>query len=102
MSLAFAASAGSMLALTGSPVNVIVSEAAAASGHHGFGYLSFAWLVSRLCWGRSRSCCCPAGVYCPSVMFGRCRRISASTRGRSRNSTKSTRRSWSGTISPKP
>ena len=42
MPVAFAASAGSMLALTGSPVNVIVSEAAAASGHHAFGYLSFA------------------------------------------------------------
>lgn len=42
MPLAFAASAGSMLALTGSPMNVIVSEAAAASGQHGFGYLSFA------------------------------------------------------------
>jgi di/tricarboxylate transporter len=42
MPLAFAASAGSMLALTGSPVNVIVSEAAAESGHHAFGYLSFA------------------------------------------------------------
>jgi di/tricarboxylate transporter len=42
MPLAFAASAGSLLALTGSPVNVIVSEAAADSTHHGFGYLSFA------------------------------------------------------------
>jgi di/tricarboxylate transporter len=42
MPLAFAASAGSMLALTGSPVNVIVSEAARDSAHHGFGYLSFA------------------------------------------------------------
>src|SRR4051812_47700993 len=42
MPLAFVASAGSLLALTGSPVNVIVSEAAAAAGGHGFGYLSFA------------------------------------------------------------
>jgi di/tricarboxylate transporter len=40
--LAFAASAGSMLALTGSPVNVIVSEAAATSAHDSFSYLSFA------------------------------------------------------------
>jgi di/tricarboxylate transporter len=40
--LAFVASAGSLLALTGSPVNVIVSEAAANTGEHGFGYLAFA------------------------------------------------------------
>lgn len=42
MPLAFSASAGSLLALTGSPVNVIVSEAAGASAHRGFGFLSFA------------------------------------------------------------
>jgi di/tricarboxylate transporter len=42
MPLAFAASSGSLLALTGSPVNVIVSEAAATSGHDSFSYLSFA------------------------------------------------------------
>jgi di/tricarboxylate transporter len=42
MPLAFCASAGSLLALTGSPVNVIVSEAAAGGGHGGFSYFSFA------------------------------------------------------------
>jgi di/tricarboxylate transporter len=42
MPLAFTASAGSLLALTGSPVNVLVSEAASASAHRGFGFLSFA------------------------------------------------------------
>ena len=42
MPLAFAASAGSLLALTGSPVNVLVSEAAANSAGHGFGFFSFA------------------------------------------------------------
>jgi di/tricarboxylate transporter len=42
MPLAFSASAGSLLALTGSPVNVIVAEAASASTHQGFGFLSFA------------------------------------------------------------
>jgi len=42
MPLAFAASAGSLLALTGSPVNVIVSEAAASSAHSGFGFFTFA------------------------------------------------------------
>jgi di/tricarboxylate transporter len=41
MPLAFSASAGSMLFLTGSPVNVIVSEAAAEHTHHAFAYLAF-------------------------------------------------------------
>ena len=40
--LAFGAHAGSMLALTGTPVNVIVSEAAADAGVGRFGYLEFA------------------------------------------------------------
>ena len=42
MPLAFAASAGSMIALTGSPVNVIVSDAAVDSGDQAFGFLEFA------------------------------------------------------------
>jgi di/tricarboxylate transporter len=42
MPLAFAASAGSLLALTGTPVNVIVSTAAADAGVGGFGYFEFA------------------------------------------------------------
>jgi di/tricarboxylate transporter len=41
MPLAFAAHAGSMLALTGSPVNVIVSEAANESGGDYFGFFEF-------------------------------------------------------------
>lgn len=40
--LAFAAHAGSMLLLTGTPVNIIVSEAAAESGGRPFGYFEFA------------------------------------------------------------
>jgi di/tricarboxylate transporter len=42
MPLAFAASAGSLLVLTGSPVNLLVSEASVASGHGGFGFFAFA------------------------------------------------------------
>jgi di/tricarboxylate transporter len=42
MPLAFAASAGSLLALTGTPVNVIVSDAAVAAKVGGFGYFEFA------------------------------------------------------------
>lgn len=40
--LAFAAHAGSLLALTGTPVNVIVSEAAVSAGGRAFGYFEFA------------------------------------------------------------
>ena len=40
--LAFAAHAGSLLTLSGSPVNVIASEFASDSGAGGFGYFSFA------------------------------------------------------------
>jgi di/tricarboxylate transporter len=44
MPLAFAAHAGSMLALTGTPVNVLVSEAAADAGVGRFGFFSFTLL----------------------------------------------------------
>jgi len=42
MPLVFGAHAGSMLALTGTPVNVIVSEAAVSAGEAGFGFFEFA------------------------------------------------------------
>jgi len=42
MPLAFAGSAGSLLALTGTPINVIVSEAAVGAGERGFGFFEFA------------------------------------------------------------
>jgi di/tricarboxylate transporter len=42
MPLAFAASAGSLLALTGTPVNVIVSDSARNAGVGAFGYFEFA------------------------------------------------------------
>ena len=42
MPLVFAAHAGSLLALTGSPVNVLVSEAAQDAGYAGFGFFEFA------------------------------------------------------------
>ena len=44
MPLAFAAHAGSMLALTGTPVNVLVSEAAHDAGVGRFGFFSFTLL----------------------------------------------------------
>jgi di/tricarboxylate transporter len=42
MPLAFAAHAGSLLVLTGSPVNILVSQAAADSGAERFGFFEFA------------------------------------------------------------
>jgi di/tricarboxylate transporter len=42
MPLAFAGSAGSLLALTGTPINVIVSQAAVAAGEQPFGFFEFA------------------------------------------------------------
>lgn len=44
MPLAFAASAGSLLLLTGSPVNVIISEGAATAGVGEFGFVEFAFV----------------------------------------------------------
>ncbi len=41
MPLAFAGSAGSLLVLTGTPINVIVSEAAVDAGQQPFGFFSF-------------------------------------------------------------
>lgn len=40
--LAFAASAGSLLTLTGTPVNIVVSEQAVAAGGRAFGFFEFA------------------------------------------------------------
>lgn len=42
MPLAFAGSAGSLLALTGSPVNIVVSDAAAEAGARPFAFFEFA------------------------------------------------------------
>jgi di/tricarboxylate transporter len=44
MPMVFAGSAGSLLVLTGSPVNIIVSEAADSVGAGAFSYFEFAWV----------------------------------------------------------
>jgi di/tricarboxylate transporter len=44
MPLVFGAHAGSQIMLTGSPVNVLVSEASFDAGNGGFGYFEFAWV----------------------------------------------------------
>lgn len=48
MPLAFASAAGSKLALTGTPKNVLVSDAAADAGYGGFGFFEFAWVGAPL------------------------------------------------------
>lgn len=44
MPVAFAGSAGGLLLLTGSPVNVVISEAAADAGVGSFGFAEFLWV----------------------------------------------------------
>ena len=44
MPLVFAGHAGSMLALTGTPVNVLVSDAVVDAGFAPYGYFEFAWV----------------------------------------------------------
>lgn len=44
MPLAFASGAGSKLALTGTPKNVLVSDAASDAGYGHFGFFEFAWV----------------------------------------------------------
>jgi di/tricarboxylate transporter len=61
MPLAFAAHAGSMLALTGTPINVIVSDAAAAAGGRTFGFFEFTLVGVPLV----------AGVVLIAALFGR-------------------------------
>ncbi|MBO9196920.1 SLC13 family permease [Rhizobium sp. 16-449-1b] len=51
MPLAFAAHAGSMLALTGTPVNVLISDAAIDAGFAGFGFFEFALVGLPLLFG---------------------------------------------------
>ncbi len=79
MPLAFAASAGSLLLLTGTPVNIIVSEFAAGAGGRAFGFFEFALVGIPVLLGTARD---PAG-----------RRPSACRSGRAR----SCRSTWCGT-----
>ena len=81
--LAFGAHAGSLLALTGTPVNVIVSEAAADAGVGSFGFLEFALVGVPLTRRRDRDRrCSSASGCCPSATRARSRPTSAGTRGR--------------------
>ena len=89
--LAFGAHAGSLLALTGTPVNVIVSEAAADAGVGRFGFLEFALVGVPLVAGVivDRAAVRRAAAARPRGPLDR-RPTSAITRARSRASTRST------------
>ena len=82
MPLAFGAHAGSLLALTGTPVNVIVSDAAADAGAGRFAS-SPSPLQACRCWpARSRSSCCSGSGCCRTAPPARSRATSPSTRAR--------------------
>jgi Na+/H+ antiporter NhaD/arsenite permease-like protein len=90
--LAFAAHAGSLLVLTGSPVNVVVAEAAEDAASAGSGTSTSRSSESRSSRARSRSSSSSASASCRIERRARCRRTSAPTRGRSCTSTGSTNR----------
>ena len=82
MPLVFAGHAGSLLALTGTPVNVLVSDAAVDAGLGPFGFFEYAWSACR-CWPAPwRSSCCSGRGCCRSGAAARSRPTSASTRTR--------------------
>ena len=88
MPLAFGAHAGSLLALTGTPVNVIVSDYAADAGVGRFGFFEFALVGIPLVVGTiaDRRAARASGC-CRSARRGRSRATSATTPGRSSSST---------------
>ena len=66
MPLAFGAHAGSMLTLTGTPINVLVADAAEEAGAGRFlAFSSSPWSAFRFWWARSPSHCCSASACCP-------------------------------------
>ncbi len=90
MPLAFAAHAGSLLVLTGTPVNVIVSESAGEAGVGTIGYFEFALVGLPLLVGHDRDRrpvrrAAAAARAAPAC----CRATSATTPARSSTSTSS-------------
>ena len=79
MPLAFSARAGSMLALTGTPVNIIVSDAAEDAGARQFGYFEFALAGVPLARRHAARRLC-SGVGCCPTAADAYRRTSATTR----------------------
>ncbi len=90
--LAFAAHAGSLLVLTGTPVNVIVSEAADEAGVGTFGYFEFALVGIPLLAGTIAIVVLFGERLLPDQPPGCCRPTSATTPARSSSSIGSTTR----------
>src|SRR5580765_4815782 len=91
MPLAFGAHAGSLLTLTGSPVNVIVSQAAADAGVGRFGYFELALVGLPLVAGTIAIVVLFGERLLPTRRCGRRRGTSATWRARWSTSTRSTR-----------
>ena len=79
MPLVFAAHAGSMLALTGTPVNVLVSDAAMDASGADFGFFEFALVGVPLLPARWRSSWFSESGCCPSATARPCPPTSAAT-----------------------
>jgi hypothetical protein len=95
MPLAFGAHAGSLLMLTGTGINVIVSEAAVDAGLGGFGFSSSRSLAYRCCSARLLSSSCSGNACCHGGPRSRCHPISAITPD-SCSSTTICQVAWSG------
>ena len=80
MPMVFGAHAGSMLALTGTPVNVLVSEAAVDAGLQAFGYFEFSIAGIPLLLGTWRSAFYSGNGFCPTAAAGRSHLISEHAR----------------------
>ena len=91
MPLVFGGHSGSMLALTGTPVNVLVLEASEDAGRGGFGYFEYRARrrAARPRRHGDRGLPRPAGC-CPSARAARCRPTSAAMRARWSSSSAST------------
>ena len=110
MPLVFGAHAGSMLALTGTPVNVLVYEASLEAGSDGFGYFEFAYVGVFLVIGTILIALVLGSRLLPVRENRSLPPTSASTPGRSSSSSASTtgctcsgcarNRRWSGSRGP--
>jgi Na+/H+ antiporter NhaD/arsenite permease-like protein len=85
--LVFSAHAGSKLALTGSPVNVLASDAGSDAGVGGFGFFEFALVGVPLLAG-TMAIIILFG-FCQSAMARQCRLTSAAMQGRWSSNTAS-------------
>ena len=87
MPLVFAAHSGSMLALTGTPVNVLVSNAAVDAGLQGFSFFEFALVGVPLLIGTMAIIILFGERLLPQSSGRECARQFSAMRGRSSSNT---------------